>query len=154
MKTTVEKESLHNILRNILEEARMILPGTQTLFGFQIIVVFTEYFHNELMEIEKTLHFTSMLLTLISFTIILSLTAYHRQIPIDFISRKFVSFGGQLLKIGMFPLMIAISIEFYLVGLQIFKDNLVAIAWSIITLLFLLLMWYLIPRITSKTFTI
>lgn len=32
--------SLGDAVRRILEEARMILPGTQTLFGCQLIVVF------------------------------------------------------------------------------------------------------------------
>ncbi len=151
MEVSTERESLHNILRNILEEARMILPGTQTLFGFQLIVVFTEYFQNQLSYYERTLHFIAMLLTLVSFAIILSLTAYHRQTRIDLVTRKFVSLGSQLLKTGMFPLMAAIAIEFYLVTQLTFKSIDLSIIGSTGVFILLLSLWYLFPKLNSKS---
>ena len=34
-----QKLELKDMLRNVLEEARMVLPGIQALFGFQLISV-------------------------------------------------------------------------------------------------------------------
>ena len=39
-----EHESLKDDMRNVLEEARMVLPGTQALFGFQTMAVFSDRF--------------------------------------------------------------------------------------------------------------
>lgn len=150
MDVSSQKESLHDILRNILEEARMILPGTQTLFGFQLVVVFTEYFQNQLSDIERYIHFFAMLLTLISFAIILSLTAYHRQLRIDLITRRFVSFGSQVLKSGMFPLMAGLSIDFYLVAYQILKDFNLSLFTAITVFVSLFCLWYVLPLLSSK----
>ena len=35
-------ESIKDALQQTLEEARMVLPGVQALFGFQLIAVFSE----------------------------------------------------------------------------------------------------------------
>jgi hypothetical protein len=39
-----EEESLKDALQQTLDEARMVLPGVQALFGFQLIAVFSDGF--------------------------------------------------------------------------------------------------------------
>jgi hypothetical protein len=39
-----QRESLADEMRAILEEARMVLPGIQALFGFQLVAVFNGRF--------------------------------------------------------------------------------------------------------------
>lgn len=150
MNPTVERESLHNSFRNILEEARMILPGTQTLFGFQLIVVFTEYFHRELTDFERYVHFSSMVLTLISFAIILTLTAYHRYTPIDYITRDFVKLGNRLLRWGMFPLVAAICLDFFIVSHQTFDSDFYATLSAFLIFMLLISLWYLMPYFNGR----
>ena len=41
-----EPASLKDQARNVLEEARMVLPGIQALFGFQLIAVFNQRFES------------------------------------------------------------------------------------------------------------
>ena len=41
-------ESLETEVEQILEEARMVLPGIQALFGFQLIAVFNQRFDEAL----------------------------------------------------------------------------------------------------------
>jgi hypothetical protein len=38
-KTQTEHDGFHEKMRNIIEEARVILPGVHALFGFQTIAV-------------------------------------------------------------------------------------------------------------------
>ena len=57
----VETESLHQEAQQMIEEARMVLPGIQTLFGFQLIAVFNNRFQ-ELTLYEQYIHFSSILL--------------------------------------------------------------------------------------------
>jgi hypothetical protein len=44
--------------REAIEEARMVLPGIQALFGFQLIAIFNERF-KELTEDEQLIHFSA-----------------------------------------------------------------------------------------------
>lgn len=49
MKTDkVEKIPLSEAVTHLLEECRMVLPGIQALFGFQLIVVFNPAFNERL----------------------------------------------------------------------------------------------------------
>ena len=55
-----ERLSLSDALGSVLDEARMILPGTQTLFGFQLIVVFDSRFQDHLSLREQYLHLAAI----------------------------------------------------------------------------------------------
>ena len=44
-------ENLEQQLRALLEEARVVIPGVQTLLGFQLIAVFSQLFPNSLSKI-------------------------------------------------------------------------------------------------------
>lgn len=142
----MEKESLNNSFRNILEEARLVFPGTQTLFGFQLIVVFTEFFQTQLGQSEKLIHFTSIAFTVISFAIILTVTAYHRHIHYDLITKELVILANKLLKLGMIPLSLAIVTDFYIVCLLIFSNELLAILSTATCLMFLVVLWFILPK--------
>jgi hypothetical protein len=48
-----EKVSLDSAATHILEECRMVLPGIQALFGFQLIAVFNEGFAEKLSSNEQ-----------------------------------------------------------------------------------------------------
>ncbi len=48
-----EELSLDSAVRHILEECRMVLPGIQALFGFQLIAVFNEGFAQKLSVLEQ-----------------------------------------------------------------------------------------------------
>jgi hypothetical protein len=41
-----ERESLKDEMRNVVEEARMVIPGIQALFGFQTMAVFNNRFED------------------------------------------------------------------------------------------------------------
>ena len=47
-----EQLSLDSAVRHILEECRMVLPGIQALFGFQLIAVFNEGFAQKLSTVQ------------------------------------------------------------------------------------------------------
>ena len=145
-----ERQALHNVLKNIIEEAKMILPGTQTLFGFQLIVVFSDYFQNTFTDTDRLIYFIAMFLTLFSFAIIISLIAYHRRAPIDLVTISFVKLGSQILKAGMVPLLVAISMDFYLVAFHTFQNRTLALSSGIVTFLALTSLWYILPRLGAK----
>src|SRR5581483_5360333 len=74
-----ERQSLPQITKNILEECRMVLPGIQALFGFQLVAVFNTTFWERLTESDRILHLIAMLVVAISVALVMAPAAYHRQ---------------------------------------------------------------------------
>src|ERR1043166_1824963 len=63
----------------LLEECRMVLPGIQALFGFQLIAVFSPGFAEKLSPIEQRLHLVAIGLVTLAVALIMTPAAYHRQ---------------------------------------------------------------------------
>src|SRR5215467_16201158 len=61
-----EELSMDSSATLLLEECRMVLPGIQALFGFQLIAVFSPGFSEKLSSGEQNLHFVSIVLVVIS----------------------------------------------------------------------------------------
>src|SRR5216683_301777 len=55
-----EELSLSKAAQYLLEECRMVLPGIQALFGFQLVVVFSPGFSEKLTRPEQLVHFTAI----------------------------------------------------------------------------------------------
>ena len=74
-----EAVSLSQAAEYLLEEARMVLPGLQALFGFQLIAVFSTRFADDLTPAEQRLHLLAILLVVVAIALIMTPAAYHRQ---------------------------------------------------------------------------
>src|ERR1700720_3060938 len=101
--------------REAIEEARMVLPGIQALFGFQLIAVFNERF-KELTEDERLIHFSATLLVTIAIALIMTPAAYHRLTEQTTISRFFVWLTSWLIAGAMVPLVLGLTLEVSLLG--------------------------------------
>ena len=74
-----EKVPLSRAAQYLLEECRMVLPGIQALFGFQLVVVFNRGFSEKLTVGEQRLHLVAIVLLAIAIALIMAPAAYHRQ---------------------------------------------------------------------------
>ena len=83
-----EQLSLDSAARHILEECRMVLPGIQALFGFQLIAVFNQGFSDKLSTVQQQLHFISIILTICAVALVMSPAALHRQIDPLAVTRR------------------------------------------------------------------
>ncbi len=63
-------EQTDKIGREAIQEARMVLPGIQALFGFQLIAVFNERF-KELAEDARLIHFSATVLIAVAIALII-----------------------------------------------------------------------------------
>jgi len=79
MTEELKKESLEQEASHILEEARMVGPGLQALFGFQLIAVFNSRFSSDLSAEEQGLHLAAIIPVAVSLLLIMAPAAYHRQ---------------------------------------------------------------------------
>src|SRR5689334_1375007 len=99
----VQKEDLETETSHILEEARMVLPGVQALFGFQLIAVFNATFHEKLSRAQQSLHFVALCLVAIAAGMVMTPAAYHRQVQRGATSRRFTKMASRLLTGSLVP---------------------------------------------------
>jgi hypothetical protein len=74
-----EALKLDSAASHLLEECRMVLPGIQALFGFQLIAVFNQGFDEKLTSGEQQLHFLALFLVALSAALVMAPAAIHRQ---------------------------------------------------------------------------
>src|SRR2546421_5908626 len=111
---TIEKLPLKDQIKEMLEEARVVLPGIQALFGSQLIAVFNSGFEKLLTDPEKRLPFWAIAMTAASVATIMSPAALQRMAQPDAVSERLIKMCTCLLTFGMAPLIFAIPIDFYL----------------------------------------
>jgi hypothetical protein len=115
-------EPLERSVDHLLEECRMVLPGVQALFGFQLIAVFNAPFFDLLTAGERRLHLVALVLVSLSVACLMGPAAYHRQAEPETVSRSFVSYAGTLLMLALVPLMFAVSLDVYLIARVVLGD--------------------------------
>src|SRR5438105_231817 len=121
-----EQLSLVHAAQYLLDESRMVLPGMQALFGFQMIAVFSNGFGEQLNAFEQSLHLVAIVLVAISIALIMAPAAFHRQTGPQQVSQDFVHLSTRLLLFSMPPLALGVSIDFYLVARVIVGSGWVA----------------------------
>src|SRR4051812_32797530 len=114
-----EELSLNQAVTHLLDECRMVLPGIQALFGFQLIAVFNPSFTQKLDSTEQILHLIAIGFTAVSVVLVMAPAAFHRQSGILEVTKRFVDMTSALLLLSMFPLILAFCTDFYLVALII-----------------------------------
>jgi hypothetical protein len=130
----------------LLEESRMVLPGIQALFGFQLIAVFNSTFAEKLSAFEQHLHLFSIALLAIAIALIMAPAAYHRQTGPERVTDIFIRVASRMLLASMLPLALSISMEFYLVA-QIITERAPVVPWlaALLCALYIVL-WFILPR--------
>jgi hypothetical protein len=129
----------------LLDECRMVLPGIQATFGFQLIAVFNERFARDLGTLEQCLHFVSLTLVALAAAVIMMPAAYHRMAGVTQVSRRFLETSSRWLLMSMLALALGLSIDYYVVGMLVFGDRLIAVGAAAL-LAVLTWLWFVHPR--------
>jgi hypothetical protein len=103
-------ESLGNQVDRIEQEARMVLPGIQAIFGFQLIAVFNAGFKPSLSPAEQALHLLALLMVAVSAILVVAPAAYHRQAK-HRISQHFIQLSSRYLAWAMVPLALGTCLD-------------------------------------------
>ncbi len=120
-------ETLKDQAQSAHAEARMVLPGIQALFGFQLIAVFSRPFL-DLDAIDRGLHLAALVLVAIAIGLIMAPAAYHRLAEPTRVSRHWIALASRNIAWAMAALMLAIGIDMYLVTIMI-----AGVAWVAVT---------------------
>jgi hypothetical protein len=140
-----EELPLSKAAQLLLEECRMILPGIQALFGFQLIAVFNSRFSELLTPAEQKLHLLAIGLVGIAIALIMSPAAYHRQNGPQQITARFIRVSTRLVLWSMPALAVSLCAEFYLIS-RIVLGNELAIVLAAAQLAICSFLWFVVPH--------
>jgi hypothetical protein len=127
----------------------MVLPGIQTLLGFQLIAVFNEPFFDRLTQGEQTLHLLATGLVAISVVLVMGPAAYHRETMPMALTKVFIAVATRLLLWSMYPLMLGTCLDFYLIAKMILGNRAVSGLLAVILFAIFLAFWTLMPRVKA-----
>jgi hypothetical protein len=139
-----QKESLADETKAILEEARMVLPGIQALFGFQLVAVFNARF-TELTRTLQLLHLIALVAVAIAMALVMTPAAYHRIAERGHISTRFADLASWLIAVAMAPLAVSVALEAFVVSALVVGDLLVAGVIGAALAVMFVAMWFAWP---------
>ncbi len=146
----VERLELKDQFKHTLEEARIVLPGIQAIFGFQLIAVFNQQFAKSLDPTEQKLHFLATALLALAAMLAMTPSALHREGQPDCVSTRLVRLATLCLTGAMVPLSIGLSIDLALLAKIIFQDAMLARILGASLLALAVLLWYVIPNVLRR----
>jgi hypothetical protein len=140
-----EKVSLDSAAQHILEECRMVLPGIQALFGFQLIAVFNQGFGEKLSSAEQYVHLAAIVLVVLAVALVMAPAAIHRSTSQREVSERFIWLASRLLLASMVPLALGLCLDVYLVASVILEKDAPGAAIAAALLAALATLWFALP---------
>jgi hypothetical protein len=144
----VEELPLSKAAEFLLDECRMVLPGIQALFGFQLVAVFNSGFAKSLDASEQRLHLLAIGLVAVAVALIMTPAAYHRRSGTREVTETFIRISTKLVLASMVPLCIGICLDFYLIARMILDNALAPILATALFAVFIGL-WFVLPRLLA-----
>jgi hypothetical protein len=141
---------LEHEVRHVLEEARMIVPGVQALFGFQLVSVFNTVFLSKLGRVDHIVHFAAICWTAIAMGLVMAPAAFHRQAERGMVSKRLVRVGSRLLQGALWALTIGIGLDTHLIAALVFGSELAGVCAGTAIALFLVSVWFVYPHAVRR----
>ena len=135
---------LKDKIRQVLTEARVVLPGTQALLGFQLVTFLTDGFE-KLPRSSQLLHFTSLACVALSAILLMTPAAYHRIVEHGEDTEHFHRLASRFVVGAMVPLALGIAVDFYIVALKTTASTPVAAAIGAAVLAMFYGLWFVFP---------
>ncbi len=129
----------------MLQECRMVLPGIQALFGFQLVAVFEPRFVHVPFG-DQLLHLAAVALVAFSAALAIAPAAVHRQSVSHGVSERLLRISTLLLLTSMFFLAMGISIDFFIIAAFICKTRLLPVVAAALLFLALVALWFVFPQ--------
>ncbi len=143
--------TLAEAARSLLDECRMILPGIQALFGFQLIAVFSSRFAEDLSGSQQALHLLAIALVVVATALIMTPAAYHRAAGVREVTSRFLEVSAFLL---LAPLAAALTIDFYLIASLTLGDATRAGVLAALLAALIIFLWAIFPHLRGMRRTI
>jgi uncharacterized membrane protein len=141
-----EDISLDSAAGHLLEECRMVLPGVQALFGFQLIAVFNDGFSEKLAHPEQLLHLAAIVLTALAMALVMTPAALHRQAEPRAVSERYLWLASGMVLAGMVPLAVAVGLDAYIVSRIIVGNTAFGVVVGAVLIAIFAWLWIVLPR--------
>jgi hypothetical protein len=138
--------SLDTAASHLLEECRMVIPGIQALFGFQLIAIFNQSFDEKLPKPAQIVHLVALILTALSMALVMTPAAVHRIAEPMSVSERFLWMASSLLLAGMVSLAIGVALDVFVVSTALTSSNALGIVIGIAALVVFCALWLVVPR--------
>lgn len=139
-------EKLEKLLPHIMEEARLVLPGIQTLLGFQMIAVFNEKFAT-IPQLDQTLHLAAIFCTVNAVCFLVTPAALHRQSAPSIITMGLARISNWFVVLGLIPLLLAMVLEVYVVVNVVTSDTMTSLVFTSLLFVELVYCWIILPQL-------
>jgi len=133
----------------LLTEARVILPGAQALFGFQLAIVFTQSFGG-LASVPMLVHAASLLLVALAVVLLMAPAAYHRIAYEGEVSADMHRVGSVLVTAATIPLALGLAGDTYVVIGKITASPAAAISAAGAAFILLIGLWHAYPLVAAS----
>lgn len=133
-------------LTNLLNETRILLPGTEVFLGFLATLPFSEHF-GHLDSTQRAVYLCTFASTLLSLVLFVAPSAYHRIARPIRHKGRFKLFANRFLVAGLVPMSLSMILASYLVAHVVAKD--VALYLSGAFAVLILVVWWFVPFIRA-----
>lgn len=140
---------LHTKIEQMLTEARVVLPGAQALFGFQLAIVLTQSFE-QLPGASRIVHAASLLLVALAVVLLMTPASYHRIVYAGEDTQDMHRVGSALLTMATAPLAFGLAGDVYVVITKISESPAVGLVAGSLALVSLIGLWYAYPLLTAS----
>lgn len=144
MDNKTDQDKLREEMRNLIEEARVILPGLQALFGFQTIAVFNDRF-DDLPAYAQACHLVGLGFVIVSVALAMTPAIYHRVVGPAHLSWHTIGVGSRLLRCAIAPLACGLTLDMFTVILMATSNVATSVWAALATFVFLCGLWCVFP---------
>src|SRR6059058_1445903 len=100
----IKEVEIDESVSHLLEEGRMLIPGVQALFGFQLVIVFSQPFGSLLLPNERMWHLTAIACSVVTLILLFTPAMLHRQRESGWATQGFVNVSSKLMATAAVPL--------------------------------------------------
>ena len=131
-------------MRNLIEEARVILPGVQALFGFQTIVVFNDHFA-DLAVFAKNCHLLGLAMVIITVAMVMTPAVYYRACG-GCATLPMTRLSSMMIRGALAPLACGLALDMFTVIYAASERIGLSVGAGSATFVLLAGLWFVLPR--------
>jgi hypothetical protein len=136
-------------IEQLLTEARVVLPGAQALFGFQLAIVLTHGFE-QLPKTSMMVHAASLFLVALAIVMLMAPAPYHRIVYAGEDTEDLYRVGSALVTGATLPLGLGMAGDVYVVIAKIFGSFVIGSVIGGSAFVLLATLWYVYPIIVAR----
>jgi len=143
-----EVEKLDRNFDDLLQELRVSQTGVQILFAFLLTLAFTQRFE-DIDEFQRNTYVVTLMASVAATILFIAPVAYHRIVFRQHMRPELVRDGNRMAMAGLCFLAIAMSGAILLIVDVVLGDTWATVLTAVV-LLFMLVLWYVLPLVQRR----